>query len=560
MQDITIKGAKEHNLKNIDVKIKRNKFVVVTGLSGSGKSSLVMDTLFAEGQRRFVESLSSYARQFLGLMEKPNVDEIEGLSPVIAIDQKSGTKNPRSTVGTVTEIYDYFRLLFARIGQAHCPNCKVAIAKQSLTNIANQILDKYQGKDIILLASVIRGVKGNHKDILANLIQAGFLRARIDGEVLRLEEDMELARYKSHTIDVVIDRIKIKDGIRSRLTESLETASKAGKGTITVFCNEKDEVFSEKFACIECGYSFKEISPRLFSFNSPYGACPKCSGLGSVPKQSRQLPRLLYRYQRTQSQMIKEKIEAALAEMQCKECNGSRLNEEALAVTLSKKSIADICSLSIEDLQNFLKKLKVSKQNLQIAEKILREVHQRIQFLMDVGLNYLTLSRSAKTLSGGEAQRIRLATQIGSKLVNVLYILDEPSIGLHQKDNERLLKTLENLRDVGNTLVVIEHDEETMKRADQIIDIGPHAGVHGGEVIFNGTYKEILKCSKSLTGRYLRGEQFIAVPEERRPGNGHKLTIKKPYLNNLKKMNVDFPLGKFCLCDRRLGIGKEHLD
>lgn len=559
MQDITIKGAKEHNLKNIDVTIKRNKFVVVTGLSGSGKSSLVMDTLFAEGQRRFVESLSSYARQFLGLMEKPDVDEIEGLSPVIAIDQKSGTKNPRSTVGTVTEIYDYFRLLFARIGQAHCPNCHIPIAKQSLTNIANQILEKYEGKDIILLASVIRGVKGNHRDILANLIQAGFLRARIDGEILRLEEDMELARYKSHTIDVVIDRIKIKEGIRSRLSESLETASKAGKGTITVFCDDQDEVFSEKFACIECGYSFKEISPRLFSFNSPYGACPKCSGLGSVPKQSRMLPRLLYRYQRTQSQTIKEKIEAALAEMECKECAGSRLNEEALAVTLGKKNIAQVCSLSIEDLQSFIQKLKVSKQNLLIAEKILKEISQRIQFLMDVGLNYLTLSRSAKTLSGGEAQRIRLATQIGSKLVNVLYILDEPSIGLHQKDNERLLKTLENLRDVGNTLVVIEHDEETMRRADQIIDIGPHAGVHGGEVIFNGTYKEILKCPKSLTGRYLRGEQFIEVPKTRRPGNGHKLTIKKPFLNNLKKMDVDFPLGKFVCVTGVSGSGKSTL-
>lgn len=559
MPNIFIKGAKEHNLKNIDVEIQRNKLVVVTGLSGSGKSSLVMDTLFAEGQRRFVESLSSYARQFLGLMDKPNVDEIEGLSPVIAIDQKSGTKNPRSTVGTVTEIYDYFRLIYARIGQAHCPNCHVPIAKQSLTNIANQILEKYDDKDIILLASVIRGVKGHHKDILTHLVQAGFLRARIDGDIVRLEESQELARYKAHTIEVVVDRLKIKEGIRSRLTESLETASKAGKGTITISCEGKDEVFSEKFACIECGYSFKEISPRLFSFNSPYGACSKCSGLGTVPKQSRMLPRLMFRYQRTQSQMIKEKIEEALCEVVCSSCSGSRLNEEALAVTFGKKNIAQVCSMSIEELKHFLDHVKISQQNLKIADKVLKEIHARLQFLIDVGLNYLSLSRSAKTLSGGEAQRIRLATQIGSKLVNVLYILDEPSIGLHQKDNERLLKTLENLRDAGNTLVVIEHDEETMRRADQIIDIGPFAGVHGGEVIFNGTYEEILKCPHSLTGKYLRGEQFILTPPQRRKGNGHVLTIKKPALNNLKKQDMTFPLGKFICVTGVSGSGKSTL-
>jgi excinuclease ABC subunit A len=559
MQDIIIKGAKEHNLKNIDVVIQRNKFVVVTGLSGSGKSSLVMDTLFAEGQRRFVESLSSYARQFLGLMEKPDVEEIIGLSPVIAIDQKSGTKNPRSTVGTVTEIYDYFRLLFARIGQAHCPNCHVPIAKQSLTNIANQILEKYNDQTIVLMANILRGVKGHHREILANLIQAGFLRARIDGEIVRLEEISELSRYQAHTIDVVIDRIPIKEGARSRLTESLETASKAGKGTITIQSENQDEIFSEKFACIECGYSFKEISPRLFSFNSPYGACSKCSGLGTIPKQSRMLPRLLFRYQRTQSQAIKDKIEETLSEMKCTECNGSRLNSEALSVTIGGKSIGETCALSIEDLKDFLEKLKISKQNLLIAEKVLKEIHSRIQFLIDVGLNYLTLSRSAKTLSGGESQRIRLATQIGSKLVNVLYILDEPSIGLHQKDNEKLLVTLENLRDAGNTLVVIEHDEETMRRADQIIDIGPKAGIHGGEVIFNGTYEEILKCPNSLTGRYLRGENFIAVPPIRRNGNGHKLVIKKPSLNNLKKMDVHFPLGKFISITGVSGSGKSSL-
>ena len=559
MQDIIIKGAKEHNLKNVSVHIKRGKFVVVTGLSGSGKSSLVMDTLYAEGQRRFVESLSSYARQFLGLMDKPNVDEIEGLSPVIAIDQKSGTKNPRSTVGTVTEIYDYLRLLFARVGQAHCPNCKVPISKQSLENITNQVLEKYHDQKIVILASVIQGVKGHHKDVLAHLIQAGFLRARIDGEIVHLENEITLARYKIHTIEVVVDRLHIKDGIRARLVESLEMASKAGKGTITVSHNNQDDVFSEKFACIKCGYSFKEISPRLFSFNSPYGACAKCSGLGSIPRLARSLPRLMWRYQKTQSQAVKEKIEEALAELQCDGCDGSRLNSEALSVTFGKKNMAELCNLSVEDLEKFVKKVKLNKQQTQIAEKILKEVFARLQFLIDVGLNYLSLGRSAKTLSGGESQRIRLATQIGSKLVNVLYILDEPSIGLHQRDNERLLKTLENLRDAGNTLVVIEHDEETMRRADQIIDMGPLAGVHGGEIIFNGTYNQILKCKDSLTGKYLRGQNFITVPPVRRPGNGDSLTILGPYLNNLKKMNVDIPLGKFVCVTGVSGSGKSSL-
>ena len=559
MQDIIIKGAKEHNLRNVSVNIKRHKLVVVTGLSGSGKSSLVMDTLYAEGQRRFVESLSSYARQFLGLMDKPNVDEIEGLSPVIAIDQKSGTKNPRSTVGTVTEIYDYLRLLFARTGQAHCPNCKIPIAKQSIESITNQILKKYHEQKIIILASVIQGIKGNHKDVIEHLIQAGFLRARIDGEIVRLESEINLARYKMHTIEVVVDRLHIKDGTRARLVESLEMASKVGKGTITVNCEKQDDVFSEKFACIKCGYSFKEISPRLFSFNSPYGACTKCSGLGSIPRLSRQLPRLLWRYQRTQSQTIKEKIEETLGELKCDECQGSRLNKEALAVTFGKKNMAEVCSLAIEDLEKFIKTVKLNKQQVDIAEKILKEIYARLQFLIDVGLNYLSLGRSAKTLSGGESQRIRLATQIGSKLVNVLYILDEPSIGLHQRDNERLLKTLENLRDAGNTLVVIEHDEETMCRADQIIDMGPLAGVHGGEVIFNGTYNQILKCKKSLTGKYLRGENFIATPAIRRPGNNNSLTICKPYLNNLKQMDVTIPLGKFVSITGVSGSGKSSL-
>lgn len=559
MHDILIKGAKEHNLKNVDVCIKRYKLVVVTGLSGSGKSSLVMDTLYAEGHRRFVESLSSYARQFLGLMDKPNVDDIEGLSPVIAIDQKSGTKNPRSTVGTVTEIYDYLRLLYARVGQAHCPHCKIPIAKQSLEHITNQVLEKHHNQKIIILASVVQGVKGNHKEVLDHLVQAGFLRARINGVITELDGEISLGRYKIHTIEAVVDRLHIKEGIRPRLFESLETASKISKGTIIIHANEQDEVFSEKFACIKCGYSFKEISPRLFSFNSPYGACKKCSGLGSVPKQSRLLPRLLWKYQQTQSQNVKDKIEEMLAELECDSCNGSRLNEEALAITFGGKNMAEICSLAIEDLEDFLKKVKLSPQQQDIAAKILKEVFSRSQFLMDVGLNYLSLIRSAKTLSGGESQRIRLATQIGSKLVNVLYILDEPSIGLHQRDNERLLKTLENLRDIGNTLVVIEHDEETMRRADQIIDMGPLAGVHGGEVIFSGSYEEILKSKESLTGKYLRGQNFIPVPPIRRTGNGHFLKINKPYLNNLKKMDVTFPLGKFICVTGVSGSGKSSL-
>lgn len=559
MQDILIKGAREHNLKNVDVAIKRHKLVVVTGLSGSGKSSLVMDTLFAEGQRRFVESLSSYARQFLGLMDKPDVDDIEGLSPVIAIDQKSGTKNPRSTVGTVTEIYDYFRVLFARIGQPLCPNCHLAISKQSIAHITNQILKQFDDQKITLLAPVIKGVKGQHKEVLAQLLQAGFLRARINGKIVKLEEEINLARYQIHHIDVVIDRLHIKSDIRARLAESLETASKAGKGLIIVNDEHKDHLYSEKFACIQCGYSYKEISPRLFSFNSPYGACSKCNGLGTVPRQTKLLPGLLYRYQYTQSQAVKEKIEEALSEVECDVCHGSRLNKEALSITVNDKNMADYCSLSIDALDAQLKKMELSDYQMEIAGKILKEIFSRLQFLIDVGLNYLSLNRSAKTLSGGESQRIRLATQIGSKLVNVLYILDEPSIGLHQRDNERLLKTLENLRDIGNTLVVIEHDEETMKRADQIIDIGPFAGVHGGEIIFNGTYDEILKCPKSLTGKYLRGENFIPVPKKRRTGNGHHITIKGPYLNNLKKMNVTLPLGKMIAVTGVSGSGKSSL-
>ncbi len=559
MANIFIKGAKEHNLKNIDVEIQRYKIVVVTGLSGSGKSSLVMDTLYAEGQRRYVESLSSYARQFLGLMEKPDVDHIEGLSPAIAIDQKSGTKNPRSTVGTITEIYDYLRLAFARIGQPHCPKCRTPISKQSISSIIDRIEKKYNNKKLIILSPIIKGIKGEHKEIMRSLTKEGFLRARIDGEITSLENDLELQRYQMHTIEVVIDRLMIKEGVRSRLADSIETAMKMGKGSLIIHSEDTDEVFSEKFACTACGYSYKELSPRLFSFNSPYGACPKCDGLGSCPTHIRQLPRLMYRYQKTQSLRIKEKIEETMSEVTCPSCSGSRLNKEALSVFLNKKNIDNVSTLSIEDLKYFFESLKLNKQESVIAEKIKREILARINFLIDVGLGYLSLSRTAGTLSGGESQRIRLATQIGSGLVNVLYVLDEPSIGLHQKDNDRLLLTLENLRNAGNTLVIIEHDEDTMKRADQIIDLGPKAGIHGGKLIFSGSYQDILKCKQSLTGQYLSGKECISIPKKRRVGNDLFLSIKNARLNNLKNLDVAFPLGKFICITGVSGSGKSSL-
>lgn len=559
MQDIVIHGAKEHNLKNISVTFQRYKMIVVTGMSGSGKSSLVMDTLYAEGQRRFVESLSAYARQFLGLMEKPDVEEITGLSPVIAIDQKSTSKNPRSTVGTITEIYDYLRLLFARIGTPFCPHCEVPISKQSISQIIQNILTDYTGQKIQILAPMIKGVKGEHKEFLKDIQLKGFLRARINGTIQRLDQPIELERYKTHTIEVVVDRLKVDESSKNRLSDSIETACRLGKGLMIVLSETQEKTYSENFACISCGYSFKEISPRLFSFNSPYGACDGCDGLGTQPVNPAHLKRLMFRYQKTQSFGVKEKIEEAMSAQVCQKCHGSRLNQEALSIKIYKHNIADICNLPADKLLTFFKQLKLSKQESIIAEKIVKEIKARTQFLLDVGLDYLTLSRTSKTLSGGEAQRIRLATQIGSGLVNVLYILDEPSIGLHQRDNERLLDTLENLCKIGNTLVIIEHDEDTMKRADQIVDLGPEAGVHGGEVIFSGTYEEILKCPNSLTGRYLRGERFIAVPPTRRPGNGQTITVKQAYLNNLKNIDVTFPLGKFICVTGVSGSGKSSL-
>ena len=571
--NIIVKGAREHNLKNINVEILRHKLVVITGLSGSGKSSLAMDTIFAEGQRRYVESLSSYARQFLGVMEKPDVDSIEGLSPAIAIDQKSTSKNPRSTVGTITEIYDYLRLLFAKIGAPYCPKCNIPIARQSITNITDKILENHKG-NIIVLAPLIKGVKGEHKEVLEDLKKNGYARARVDGKIVSLEDEIKLDRYKIHDIEAVIDRIEVKDGSRGRLVDSVEIAVKLGDGLVMVgdvpaFSAFKDlkalkagtspSIYSEKFACIDCGFSYKEVSARLFSFNSPYGACPVCEGLGTRPEALEEYRYMMYRYKRTMSNAVKEEIQEAMSAVTCDVCNGSRLNQHALSVKLKEKNIAELCSLNIEACLEFFEKLKLKKQEEIIAKQILTEIKARIGFLKTVGLGYLSLSRSAATLSGGEAQRIRLATQIGSGLVDVLYVLDEPSIGLHQKDNDRLLATLENLRDAGNTLIIIDHDEDTMKRADQIIDMGPGAGIHGGEVIFSGTYDDILKDKNSFTGKYLSGKEKIPLPQSCRKGAGKNLVVKGVAHNNLKNIDVEIPLGKMVCVTGVSGSGKSSL-
>jgi excinuclease ABC subunit A len=558
MKAIIVKGAKEHNLKNIDVTFKSHQLIIVTGLSGSGKSSLVMDTVYAEGQRRYVESLSSYARQFLGLMEKPEVDEIEGLSPAIAIDQKSTSKNPRSTVGTITEIYDYIRLLFARIGDVFCPRCHLPISKQSVSKIIEKIQEYSYGHRCHILAPIIQGVKGEHKEVFKKLRKEGYLRVRVDGEVRLLEDSIDLARYKIHHIEVVVDRIKIGSKDRDRLADSIETAVHLGKGLVIVQDEKKDHLYSENFACLGCEFSFKEISPRLFSFNSPYGACPDCDGLGTRSTNKSQYW-LMRRYQKTHSEKVKEKIEQEMTSAICSTCEGRRLNPAALSVKLQNKDIVVLCEKSIEEVDFFFKNIQLKEQDLLIASKILKEIRVRLSFLVNVGLNYLSLSRSSATLSGGEAQRIRLATQIGSGLVDVLYVLDEPSIGLHQRDNDRLLKTLEDLRDSGNTLIVIEHDEETMKRADQIIDIGPGAGIHGGELVFSGSYKQILKDKKSLTGKYLSGKKYIPIPQQRRKGNGKNLEVLEAAHNNLKKINVTIPLGTLCAVTGVSGSGKSTL-
>lgn len=656
-KDIIIKGARENNLKGIDVTIPRDKLVVLTGLSGSGKSSLAFDTIYAEGQRKYMESLSSYARQFLGQMEKPDVEYIEGLSPAISIDQKTTNKNPRSTVGTVTEIYDYLRLMYARIGIPHCPVCGREITSQTIDQIVELLMQEGEGTRLTVMAPVVRQRKGQHEKILDRIQREGFTRVRVDGEMKLLGEDeIKLEKTFKHTIEIVIDRIKVRDGVRSRLAEACELAVTHGEGLIQVIVGRKSEdgnstdaekTFSTSLACPEHGVSIEELEPRMFSFNNPLGACPECKGLGFVqsidpdlliPEQDKsindgclsnifstmehtsyywqvlralaemydadldtpysQLPKkfkkvLLYgtgekkleytytsrsgtvqqrshtfeglvnnlerRYMETQSEWIKEKMNKFMRISPCPECKGQKLRPELLAVTVGGRNIMEFCDMSVSDAVDFVEKLDISEQHRKIAAEIIKEIRGRLNFLANVGLDYLTLSRAAATLSGGESQRIRLATQIGSGLVGVLYILDEPSIGLHQKDNEKLLEALRRLTDIGNTLVVVEHDEDTMYAADHIVDIGPGAGIHGGELVAQGTVEDIKKCSRSITGQYLSGVKKIEVPSSRREGNGQFIEIKGAEENNLKKIDVKIPLGKMVCVTGVSGSGKSSL-
>jgi len=631
---IFVKGAREHNLKNIDVKIPRNKLVVVTGLSGSGKSSLAFDTIYAEGQRRYVESLSSYARQFLEQLQKPNVEYIEGLSPAISIEQRSAGSNPRSTVGTATEIYDYLRLLFARIGETHCYKCGKQISKQDAQQIVERILKSKQGRSVTILAPIIKGKKGEHKDIFDEIRKEGFIRARVDGEISELDQDIKLNKNEKHSIEAVVDRITVKDEAKKRLTDSVETALKVGGGSLIVSegSTKDDILFSELYACLECGISYEELAPRMFSFNSPYGACPACSGLGNkmeidpdlvVPDKAKPLiegvlawkkggrgiilyyrrllrsvaedygfdahtpfkdlkkefkdivlygdqarggyfegviPNLERRFRETKSEFIKTEINKFMSESRCPKCGGERLKKESLAVTVGDKSITDITKLSIKDAVEFFDNIKLSKEKALISKEVIKEIKMRLKFMHDVGLDYLTLDRVSATLSGGEAQRIRLATQIGAGLVGVLYILDEPSIGLHQKDNSKLLDTLAALRDLGNTLIVVEHDEATIRKADYIVDLGPGAGEGGGEVVAAGTLSEILKSKKSLTARYLAGDLRIETPGKRRKAkDGKAITIIGAAEHNLKGIDVKIPLGLLVSVTGVSGSGKSTL-
>ena len=645
-KNIFIKGAREHNLKNIDIEIPRDELIVFTGLSGSGKSSLAFDTIYAEGQRRYVESLSSYARQFLGQMEKPDVDYIEGLSPAISIDQKTTSKNPRSTVGTVTEIYDYLRLLYARIGVPHCPICGREIKQQTVDQIVDQVLRMEEGTKIQVLAPVVRARKGEHVKEFEAARKGGFVRVRVDGILYDLSETIKLKKNNKHTIEIVVDRLVIKPGIHSRLADSIETAASLAGGIVVISTPEKDYTFSQNYACPEHGASIEELTPRMFSFNNPYGACPKCTGLGvfmkidpdlvlpnkalsinqggikgsgwamegstiatmymqalakhyhfSLDTPIEELPPevidiLLYgtkgekiklerrneygsgtymtefegiinnlerRFRETQSSWIKEEIETYMSAIPCDACHGKRLSPMSLAVTVGGINIADLCEKSVAQALDFVNHLELSARDTMIAAAILKEIKSRLGFLQSVGLEYLTLSRSSGTLSGGESQRIRLATQIGSSLTGVLYILDEPSIGLHQRDNDKLLGTLKHLRDLGNTVIVVEHDEDTMRAADHIVDIGPGAGIHGGEVVFNGKPSEIVDCAQSITGQYLSGQKKVEVPEKRRKGNGKKLRIIGAAQNNLKNVSVDIPLGKFVCVTGVSGSGKSSL-
>lgn len=650
-RQIVIKGAKEHNLQNIDLSIPRDEFVVITGLSGSGKSSLAFDTIYAEGQRRYVESLSAYARQFLGQMKKPEMDYIEGLSPAISIDQKTTKENPRSTVGTITEIYDYLRLLFARIGIPHCPKCGKEVSHQTVGQIADSIIEEGEGLKIHLLAPVVRDRKGEHKQIFEELSNKGFARVRVDGEIRGLDEDIKLAKTYKHSIDVVVDRLKIRKDVdfKRRLVDSLETATKFGEGLVTVLFDNGDEEYekkySEQFACVDCGINFEELTPRMFSFNAPQGACPECNGIGSkmeidpdlivpnkllslnegaiVPwsksnkkenyyhqmleavanhfKFSMDVPfkdltkeeqtiilygcdeRIPFSFKRrNKSYMVNRKFEGVVPRMErlyletksnynrkyiskfmsnhkCPLCHGKRLRSEVLAVTVNGKSIADVVEMSIKDSYKFFLDLKLTERENFIAKEVLKEIRERLKFLVDVGLDYLSMERSSGTLSGGEAQRIRLATQIGSGLVGVLYILDEPSIGLHQRDNVKLIETLKRLRDLGNTLIVVEHDEETILSADYVVDIGPGAGEHGGRVVAEGTPTEIMNSVNSITGNYLARREIIPIPESRREGNGQHITIVGAKQNNLKNVDVEIPLGKFTCVTGVSGSGKSSL-
>lgn len=650
-KQIIIKGAKEHNLQNIDLAIPRDEFIVITGLSGSGKSSLAFDTIYAEGQRRYVESLSAYARQFLGQMKKPEMEYIEGLSPAISIDQKTTKENPRSTVGTITEIYDYLRLLFARIGTPHCPKCGKEISHQTLGQIGDSIIEEGEGKKIHILAPVVRDKKGQHKDVLDDLRNKGFVRARVDGEVRDLEEDIDLPKTYRHSIEVVVDRLKIRKDVdfKRRLVDSLETASEFADGLINVLFSDDgrdyEKKYSEHFACVDCGINFEELTPRMFSFNAPQGACPECNGIGVkmeidpdliIPNKNLTLnegavtpwaksnkkenyyhqmleavskhfnfsmdtpfneltneqqdiilygcddkipfsfkrrnksyqvnrqfegviPRMERLYIETKSNYSRKYISKFMSDRKCHVCHGKRLRPEVLAVTVGEKSIADVVEMSIKDSYQFFLNLELTDREQFIAKEVLKEIRQRLKFLVDVGLDYLSMARSSGTLSGGEAQRIRLATQIGSGLVGVLYILDEPSIGLHQRDNVKLIETLKRLKNLGNTLIVVEHDEETILSADYVVDIGPGAGEHGGKVVACGTPEEIMESHESVTGQYISRRETIPIPQTRRSGNGESLIIRGARQNNLKNIDVEIPLGKFTCVTGVSGSGKSSL-
>ena len=645
MEKIIIKGARENNLKNVSLELPKNKFIVMTGVSGSGKSSLAFDTIYKEGERRYLESLSAYARQFLGGTEKPDVDSIEGLSPAISIDQKTTNKNPRSTVGTVTELYDHLRLLFSKAGTPYCPTHNIPIKNQSIEEMTNKVMSMEEKTKIIISSPVIEGKKGTHKDLLEDLRKSGYVRVKIDDKDYDLEEDIDLEKNKKHHIEVIIDRLVIKDGVRSRLYESLETAAKLSKGKVFVDVLGKEKlVFSENFSCPYCNFSLSELEPRTFSFNAPYGACPDCKGLGVklvmdvdlvIPDRNKtiaeggivpfgddpeninylklenfcehygidlnkkikdftkkELDMILYgtddiihyhfrskngrlsdsfgtfegiitnlerRYMETTSTWIREWLEKYMVELECPTCKGARLKEEVLSVKINNKNIYEVTQLSIKKLYDFMQNLKLSEEKKEISKMIVQEISDRLSFLINVGLDYLTLARSAGTLSGGEAQRIRLATQVGTRLTGVLYVLDEPSIGLHQRDNDRLIQTMKSMRDLGNTLIVVEHDTDTMKQCDFLVDVGPLAGEKGGQIVSIGTPEEVAADDNSLTGRYLSGKECIEIPKKRRKGNKKYLEVKGAKENNLKDINVKFPLGTFTCVTGVSGSGKSTL-